>query len=125
MAVRLSNSKDCRNAYREVLQGYTYVDEESFYIKHFKEADLGFIESVFKKCAEQAKDKGLLSQKDKLKFLEKEDYWSEEEEEAYLTSSLAVKDGYEHSQKIIDPQQRKKFEENDLAAQEKILKGLQ
>ena len=49
MAFELSTSKDCRSAYREILQGYTYCEERNFYIKHFKESDLGFIDNVYKK----------------------------------------------------------------------------
>ena len=111
MAIRLSTAKECRNAYREILLGYTYADDGGFYIKHFKEADLGFIESVYKKCANEAEAKGLYLKKEKLAFLKEEGYWTEEEEEGWLVESLAVRDAHEHLTKLREKEQRDSFKE--------------
>ena len=110
MAIKLSTSKECRTAYREILQGYTYCEEEGFYIKHFKEADLGFIDDIFRKCSDRLKGMGVPSQQEKLEFLEEEEYWVKEEEESFITATLAVKDPYDFLEKMIDPEQRKNFE---------------
>jgi len=110
MAIKLSTSKECRSAYREILQGYTYCEEDGFYLKHFKEADLGFIDDIYKKCVKRLERKGVSSQREKLKFLAKEEYWTEEEEEGFITATLAVKDAYEFAEKMPDSEQRKNFE---------------
>ena len=124
MGIRLSSAKDCRNAYREILLGYTYVEKEGFYIKHFKEADLGFIDSVYKKCADNAGAEGLVTKKEKLEFLREEGFWTLEEEEEFLVQSLAVKDAYEHTHKIQDPEQRKDFEKTIVVEQEEKLEKI-
>ena len=125
MSIRLSTPKDCRDAYRDVLQGFTHVEEEGFYIKHFKEVDLGFIENVFKRCSKFAESEGLIRKKEKLKFLIESGYWSKEEEEAFLNNSLAVKDGYDFMRKIKDPGQKEKFKTSTLKEAESKLEGIQ
>ena len=125
MAKRLSTSRECRDAYRELLRGSTYVEERDFHIKHFKEVDLGLIESKFKGCAKRAKAQGLVSKKEKLLFLKEQDYWTEEEEEEFLTSSLAVKDAYEHVTKISNEEQQEEFKKNILKQQENKLIEIQ
>ena len=111
MAIRLSTAKECRNAYREILLGYSYAEDGGFYIKHFKESDLGFIESIYKKCSDEAQVKGLILKKEKLKWLSDEEYWTDEEEEGFLVESLAVKDAHEHFRKLREPEQRESFKE--------------
>ena len=106
----LITPKDCRNTYREILQGYTYIEEESFYIKHFKEADLGFIEYVYKLCEENVKKQGVPSLKEKLEFLAEEEYWTEEEESDYIQASLSVSDAYDFQRKLRDVKQKEAFQ---------------
>jgi hypothetical protein len=125
MAIKLSTSKDCRSAYREILQGYTYCEERDFYIKHFKESDLGFIDDVYKKCSKMLEKKGVSSQREKLNFLKDEEYWSQEEEESYITATLAVKDAYGFAEKMPDGDQRKQFEETLLIEAEENFKRIQ
>lgn len=125
MSIRLSTPKDCRDAYRDVLRGFTHVEEKGFYIKHFKEIDLGFIENIFKKCSKFAKSQGLSSKKEKLKFLKESSYWSDEEENAFVSSSLAVKDGYDFMRKMKDPGQKEKFRTSALKEAETKLEEIQ
>lgn len=125
MSIRLSTPKDCRDAYRDILQGFTHVEDKGFYIKHFKEIDLGFIENIFKRCSKFAESEGLLRKKEKLKFLKESGYWSEEEENIFISNSLAVKDGYEFMKKIKDPEQKKKFKTDTLKEIESKLEKIQ
>ncbi|MAF43993.1 MAG: hypothetical protein CMI54_07520 [Parcubacteria group bacterium] len=119
----LVTSKDCRNAYREILQGYTYIEEENFYIKHFKESDLGFIEYIYKRCEEDIKELGVPPLKEKLEFLNKEKYWTEQEEIDYNAASLAVSDAYSFRLKLHDPRQKESFQAT-IEAQEKLLEEI-
>lgn len=125
MSISLSTTKDCRAAYREILQGFTYVEEERFYIKHFKETDLCFIETFYKNCLKRAFNKGLPSKKEKLTFLKKEGLWSDERESEFIKSTLAVKDAYEFLNKLHNPEQKKHFKENNLSKEESKLKEIQ
>jgi len=121
MSTRLSTSKECRDVYRQILQGYTHVEEEGFYIKHFKESDLGFIESAYQSCAKKSAEEGLYTVRQKLEFLKEGEFWTEDEEGKYLTQSLAVKDSYDFLHKINDEGQRKNFEEKIIPEQEALL----
>ena len=114
MAMKLSTSKECRSAYREILQGYTYCEKEGFYVKHFKEADLGFIDDIYRKCSKKLERKGVSSQREKLDFLEKEEYWTKEEEESFISATLAVKDAYAFAEKMPDSEQKENFERTML-----------
>jgi len=114
MAIKLSTSKECRSAYREILQGYTHCEEEGFYIKHFKEADLGFIDDIYKKCSDRLKGMGVPSQREKLNFLDEEQYWTKEEEEGFITATLALRDAYEFAEKMPDSGQKENFEKTLL-----------
>lgn len=118
----LVTQTDCRSLYREILQGYTYVEEEDIYIKHFKESDLGFIEYCSKRCEKDLAEKGVLSLKDKLIFLEEKGYWTEEEENAYVQASSAVKDAYEFQSRLQNPKQRESFQETVNKQEEKLKK---
>jgi hypothetical protein len=109
MATVLSTSKDCRNAYREILLGYTHAEEDDFYIKHFREADLGFIESTYAKCTKEAESEGLSFKRDKLEFLKAEGHWTDEEEHEFIVQNLATKDAKDHYSKITHKEQREAF----------------
>lgn len=109
--MELRTSKDCRDAYREILQGYSYVSEQSLYIKHFKEPDLGALDTLYKGCSEETSEIGLSSEKEQLKYLEEKEYWTLEEEQEYINAGLAVTDAFLFQEKLKDEKQRISFNE--------------
>ena len=122
--MELRTSKDCRDAYREILQGYTYVAEKDLYVKHFKEADLGYLDSLYKQCEKKVQDLGVSSERERIKFLKEEDYWNEQEEEEYLAQRMAVVDAYAFKEKLTDPEQVKNFKE-EIKRQEDLLQKIE
>ena len=58
-------------------------------------------------------------------FLKEDEYWTQEEEESYITASLAVKDAYDFAMKMPDSEQRTNFENTMLPEQEANLKKIQ
>ena len=102
----LKNSKDCRSAYREILQGYTYIEEKELYIKHFTESDLGGLELLYKRCEKELLNKGLENENEKIDFLKKEGHWSQHEEEEWISAKLAVQDAYAFKIKLVDPEKK-------------------
>jgi len=124
MAIELSTSKECRSAYRELLQGYTYCEEKNFYIKHFKESDLGFIDEIYRQCYASLKKAGISPLKEKLEFLREEEYWTREEEQSFTEAGLAVKDAYIYVNKLVDEDQKKEFIKTIVAEQEENLKKI-
>lgn len=119
----LENTKDARRAYREILQGYSHIEEHNLYIKHFNETDIGEIEILYNQCEKKLKSMGLERTKEKLKFLNENDYWTDEEERAYLTAKLGVQDAHKFKSTLRSPIQIEKFEkvlENQIDNLEKI-----
>jgi hypothetical protein len=114
-------TKDARRAYREILQGYSYIEEDDIYVKHFTESDLGYLEILYKKCEKELQELGIESSKEKLKFLKESGYWTEDEENAYINAKYGVEDALSFKDKLTDPTQKKDFEKH-LEEREELLK---
>jgi len=106
----LRTTKECRSVYRDILQGHSFVSERGFYIKHYNESDLGYLENAYQNSADEATSMGFMSKKEKLDFLEKEDYWSKDEEDEYITATFSVNDASAHYEKLVIPEQKAAFE---------------
>ena len=100
MSTVLRSPKECRSLYRDILQGHSFVLGRDFYIKHYKESDLGFLENTYQVHLQEAVSMGFLKKEEKLAFLKEEDYWSQEQEEEFTMLSLAVNDAKEHYNKL-------------------------
>tara|TARA_B100000700_G_C15006931_1_gene838994 strand:+ start:720 stop:1601 length:882 start_codon:yes stop_codon:yes gene_type:complete len=122
--IELRSPKECRHAYRELLQGYTHVEKEDFYIKHFKESDLGFIDGVYQKCFEQCKKQGLFSREEKIELLKKEDFWDQHDDEQRVFLQQTVRDGYEYA-RGLGKKESLEFLEEHVIPKEKELKKLE
>jgi hypothetical protein len=119
----IQTTKDARRAYREILQGYSYIEEDDLYIKHFTEADLGLLEVLYKKCEKELGEIGIERSKEKLKFLDKQGYWTKDEESAYINARYAVNDGLAFQEKLSDPKQKENFQKV-IKEKEEILKKI-
>tara|TARA_B000000565_G_scaffold255785_1_gene237884 strand:- start:1701 stop:2558 length:858 start_codon:yes stop_codon:yes gene_type:complete len=122
--IEISSQKDSRYAYREILQGYSHIEEENFYIKHFKESDLGFVDTVYKKCIDSCKKKGLLSREEKLTLYKKEDLIDENLFEEKIQLEYAVKEGFDFA-RGLSKKQSEEFLENNVLPKEKRLRELE
>ena len=71
-----------RKVYADIINGYTLIEseEESLYVRHLNESDIGYISSKYKLHFSEAEEKGLLTAQKKLKLLKDQGIWSEEEE---------------------------------------------
>jgi len=118
----IRNTKDARRVYRDILQGYSYLEEENLYVKHFAEEDLGYLETLYKKCEKKLEAMGIESTKAKLDFLKKEDYWTQDEENNYINAKSAVADAYTFKQTLHDPDQQKNFDKVIKEQEEKLEK---
>lgn len=122
--IEISSQKDSRYAYREILQGYSHIEEENFYIKHFKESDLGFVDTVYKKCIDSCKKKGLLSREEKLTLYRKEDLIDESLFEEKVKLEYAVKEGFDFA-RGLSKKESEEFLENNVLPKEKKLRELE
>lgn len=98
--IELSTQRDCRYAYRELLQGYTYIEEKDLYIKHLRETDLGFIDGLNKKCIEECEKEGLLDIQGKIAFSKKHDIWDEALYQKKIFLEEKIKKSYEHARTL-------------------------
>ncbi len=122
--IELFSQKDCRYVYREILQGYTQVSDHNFYIKHFSEYDLGFIDTVYKECFEECRGKGLPSREEKIKILEKEGFWDQQLDEHRVYLQSAIRDGHEFA-RGLGKKEGQPFLENEIYPKEKELKEIE
>jgi len=105
----LTNTKECRRAYREIIQGYSYLEDDNLYVKHFAESDLGYIEILYKTCEKELESMGIDTLKKKLAFLKKEEYWTQDEENTYINAKYAVSDGYAFIETVPDLKQKEQW----------------
>ena len=122
--IEISSQKDSRYAYREILQGYSHIEEENFYIKHFKESDLGFVDTVYKKCIDSCKKKGLLSREEKLTLYRKENLIDESLFEEKVKLEYAVKEGFDFA-RGLGKEESEGFLEDNVLPKEKKLRELE
>jgi hypothetical protein len=106
----LRNAKQCRSAFREILQGYSYVEERDIYIKHFTEVDLGNLEILYKRCEKELRKLGIDGIKDKLAFLNKEGYWTEDDENTFMMAKWAFNDAVKFTDTLQSDEQKEKFQ---------------
>jgi hypothetical protein len=78
---------EAQRVYKDVLNGYSVFNYngKNVYIKHLKDVDHGSIQEYRKEVETQALEKGLLSEKEKLKLLHDSEVWTEQEEKNYLS----------------------------------------
>jgi len=110
-SVKLQSERGCRQAYKDILVGFSIVNfkDQQIYVKHFKEDDIGEIEERAKKIEEEAASMGLVPEKEYLEFLKEEGHWTQEDEDRYLNAKQAVDDTVAHMKKIVIPDQIKEF----------------
>ena len=74
-----------RRIYKDILNGYSAIEFEGkeLYIKHFSDIDFGHIQEFKNKKHAEAKQKGLLSEKDQIELLIKNESWSFSEEQKF------------------------------------------
>jgi len=80
MANKSQDFSICRKLYKDIINGYSYIPYHKFYIKHFKEIDIGEINESKQIIIEESKEKGLLPEKEKVEMLIESDHWTQEKE---------------------------------------------
>lgn len=78
MLPQKTSSEELRIVFSDIIRGYSVVNSENYksvYIKHFSCFDTANVDEYICKHREIAAKQGLLNEKDKLDFLEKEDLW--------------------------------------------------
>ena len=90
-----------RKIYRDILLGYTKPLNAEIYIKHFKEIDIGELNEVKQQIKLNAKEKGLLSEKEKVDILIEQELWTKEQEQELEILSINIANQYQTKTKLL------------------------
>ena len=90
-----------RYLYKDVINGYSKIDDQNIYISHLKERNIGEIEERKQKLVEEAKSKGLKDEEGKIELLISEQLWSKEKEEDIQSLKKDIIQLYETKKKLI------------------------
>ena len=77
------NSTSLRLLYADIINGYSKAEDEKYksaYIKHLGTIDAAGMDEIKKKYYDEAKEQGLPTEQDKLKYLHKEGDWTEQQD---------------------------------------------
>ena len=109
---KISQAK-LKRLFSDVINGYNHVKDKNFgnlYFKHLKLYESAVIESNAEKYEEEAKKEGLPTEKEQVKFLTKEELWSEEKE-TEIKDKTMLDDGLQTAKsKSFIKKQRDDFE---------------
>lgn len=108
-----------RRIFRDVCQGYSqcFVNKKEAFVKHLSTNDQVDLEDIYQDYFDQAKDKGVPTEKDMLNLLIEQDQWSKEDED-FIKNQQAFVDGLISNKKNIVLLSRRKDQE-DLINTEK------
>lgn len=108
-----------RYLYKDVINGYSKVDEKNIFIKHLKETDIGIIAERRFLLRDEAKSKGLLDEEQKVKLLISQDLWTQVKEDDIEKLKKEVLHLRESKKKLILGRQIKQFNKR-IEKQEKL-----
>ena len=98
-----------RYLYKDVINGYSKVEEKNVFIKHLKETDIGKITERRFTLKNEAKSKGLLDEEQKVELLISQDLWSQVKEDDLEKLKKEVLHLRESKKKLILGRQIKQF----------------
>lgn len=85
--------EEAQRVYKDILNGYSSVkiDDKDFFIKHLSDLDHGWIQEYKKLCFNDAKEKGVLTEQEKIESLIEQELWSDKKQEriAYLRDEIS------------------------------------
>ena len=101
-----SEIEDLKLHYYDVINGACYFPERKIYIKHFNEIDN--IKSLIykKKIIKDYEKQGLLSTKNKKKYLIENDLWTQEKEDRILQLKYIISDNEKQIESFVVPSQK-------------------
>lgn len=101
----LNTESECRLAYLDILNGYSYSPCGNFVLRHFNELDSCLTEKKYNEYLAIAEKQGLLSEKDKLELLDKHGHWTKDEEAEYQRNKQELEGMRFSLPKLFIPQQ--------------------
>lgn len=96
--------------YADVVQGRSWCDKYSCYVKHFTDLDYARLIRRKAKYAEGLKKEGIPTEVEKLASLKEQGTWGEKEEEEILTLKYLISDNSKMVEKMPVPSQRAPIE---------------
>ena len=112
-----------RYLYKDVINGYSRVEKENIYIRHLRETDIGYIEERKIKLTEEAKQKGLQDEDEKIRLLISESLWTQVKEDDIEKLKKEIGHLRESKKKLILGRQIKQFNKT-IEKKEKLFNDL-
>lgn len=105
-----------------IIKGYseTTFRKQKVFIKHFRETDLGYMAELQRSFYNDAKSKGLPTEKEKLELLNEQDIWTNEDEKAFEDLQAEIKNQEVTQKKLIIKSQKQILKSKILVNQRKL-----
>ena len=114
--------------YAEIVEGYSYIEELDSYARHFNELRFVRLYRLRDKYLREQVPEAVLSEKDRLIQLNKEERWTEKQEDDLISLKWLIEDNKKSAETIVSSEQKKlilkiveeKKEEHDELELEKM-----
>ena len=87
--------------YKDIILGYTKDYSSGFYIKHFREIDVGFLNEIREEYKSEAMSKGLPTRDEKIKMIIEQGLWEDEKEQEIKLLKDQLANQYQTKSKLI------------------------
>ena len=98
---KLATFSNCRKLYKDIIKGYSHIRSHDIYIKHFKEIDIGEINEIKEEIILDCKEKGLLSEKEKIEILIESELWTKKQEQEIRSLTEQIDDQRQAKTKLF------------------------
>jgi|TARA_Y100000289_G_scaffold19707_1_gene19019 hypothetical protein len=122
MADEPPEEKTLRKVLSDVINGYTFVDNEGeeAYVKHFGSREQQELEEHYDRIFKKAQKNGLPTEKESMEFLKEQDLWTEQDEVEYVDVQKYIENLEETKKNLIIPSQIKEIEKDIEESQTKL-----
>ena len=114
--------RSLRIIYQEIIRGYSYDLESELYFKHFNEVDISIVDAEVESYRKRIKEKGILTEDEKIQDLIEEKQWPLEKEAAFSNLRAQINDARKliqatHDQNLVKAQEQLIKERGDQLAE--------
>ena len=101
-----------RSVYSQILRGYSSAEYKGkdLFVLHLSESDIGQISEKKNNFIQEAKNKGLPDEEEKLKILDEQEIWTNEEEQELEDIKEEVKNQEQSLKNLVIKSQKQEIE---------------
>jgi len=119
-----SDIQDAQRVYKDILNGYSFFTYKSqkVYIKHLTDIDHGWIQEYRKECLQEAKSRGVQTEKQQIETAIEQGLWSKQKENYILLAKQEINNLKESQSKLKLKSQKKNLEKNIERKKKELIK---